>query len=108
MTDWRDSVRASVADLPRTTDRATAVQVDFLPGAHGIVIEAAKARRVAVASYIRRAALAMACHDLGIPFSDALERDARISNLMGAAIDDPDGVRFGAWEIERLLGEEKP
>lgn len=107
MTDWRDSLRASVADLPRTTDRATAVQADFLPGAHGIIIEAAKARRVAVASYLRRAALAMACHDLGIPFSDALERDPRISNLMGAGIDDPEGIRFGAWEILRLVGEDE-
>lgn len=103
---WRESILAAVDDLPGTVDQATTIYVDMMPGANGILIEAAKTRQVAVGAYIRRAALAMACHDLGLPFSDALERDPRISNSRNSPIPDPDGIRFGPWEIERLVGEE--
>ena len=104
-----DSLRAAINALPasRRNGRAEAIlaTTDFLPGTMGIVIEAAKGRRLSVAAYLRRAALAMACHDLQIPLSEALTRDPRVTRETGYAVEDPDGVRFGAWEIERLVGE---
>lgn len=103
-------LRAEIAALPRvkTSRRATTVTVatDYRLGAYGIVIEAAKARRMSVATYIRRAAYAMACHDLGVPLSDALTRDPRVARETGVAFSDPEGTRFGEWEIARLYGEE--
>jgi hypothetical protein len=81
---------------------------DLLPGALGLVQEAARVRRLSTAAYLRRCALAMACHDLDIPFSDALARDSRLSRETGFAVDDPDGTKFGRWEIERLVGDVEP
>jgi len=106
------TLRAEIADLPdrKGGDRrgATKGTTDFMPGALGMVIKAAKGRRMSLAAYLRRSALAMACHDLGVPLSDALKFDPRVTRESGFAVDDPDGTQFGNWEIERLYGEEVP
>lgn len=102
----RDSLLAAIAALPeaRTSDRPEVIKAhtDFLPGAFGIVVEAAKDRKMSLAAYIRRAAYAMACHDLELPLSDAITRDPRVTRETGYPIDDPDGVKFGPWEIDSL------
>lgn len=107
--DWRASVAAAVAELPTAQRRgatdAAPVAIDILPGAYGAVLTAARARRVSVASYVRRAALAMAAHDLQVPLAHLLERDPRMARETGASMPDPTGTRFGFWEIERLVGE---
>lgn len=104
------SLKAAIDALPaRRVSQATDAiksQTDFIFGAYGIVVEAARGRRLSVAAYIRRAAYAMACHDLGIPLSEALERDPRMARETGFAVADPDGTKFGRWEIAALVGEE--
>lgn len=106
----REMLLAEIAAIParRTTmaDDAIKVQVDFLDTAHGIVAIAARMRRMSVAAFIRRAAYAMACHDLDIPLSDALTRDPRVARENGFPVSDPEGRIFGRWEIEKLVGEE--
>lgn len=109
--DWKAALRANVADLPdqRARPRADAVAVaaDFLPGAYGAIVKAANARRLSPTSYVRRAALALAAHDLDIPLTDLLARDPRMSRQTGFGVDDPDGVKFGPWEIDGLSGGAK-
>jgi hypothetical protein len=106
----KESLLAAIAALPerRTTDRPGTVKAstDFLPGAYGIVVEAAKGRRMSLAAYLRRAAYAMACHDLDLPLSDALSRDPRVTRESGFAVDDEEGVKFGPWERGSLKGVE--
>lgn len=106
--EWVDSLRATLADLPeprvnRRPDAFT-VTADFLPGAAGAVIKAAGARRLSPTAYVRRAALAMAAHDLGVPLTDLLQRDPRMSRQSGHPIADPKGDRFGPWCITGLTG----
>lgn len=78
---------------------------DFLPRAYGVVLEAARVRRLSLAAYIRRAVYAMACHDLNLPLSEVLEIDPRMSRETGFPVDDPEGRKFGPWEIEKLKGQ---
>lgn len=105
----RASVHAAINALPerRTSKRPDSVkaQTDFLLAPYGAVVLASQARKMSLAAYVRRATYAMAAHDLGLPLSDLLERDPRVTRETGFAIDDPDGVKFGHWEIERLIGE---
>lgn len=107
--DWRKALQAEIADLPdidsqRRSD-TIGLEVDFIPGAYGTVREAAKIRRVSNIAFVRRAAYAMAAHDLGIPLMDIISRDPRMVRDTGQSMPDPELRRFGLWEIERLLGE---
>lgn len=106
--DWRAALRANIADLPvqRSTPRpeAIAIGADFLPGVYGAIVKAANARRLSPTSYVRRAALALAAHDLNIPLTDLLERDPRMSRQSGFGVDDPEGTKFGPWVIDGLSG----
>lgn len=107
--DPRDTLRAEIAALPsrRTSDpvNGATISVDMLRPAYAIVIEAAKARRMSVPAYIRRAAYAFAALDLDIPLSAVLERDSRLTRDTGFPISDPEGTKLGPWEIARLFGE---
>lgn len=58
-----------------------------------------------MASYTRRAVMAFAAHDLGVPLSDLVGHDPRMARDTGAPMSDPEGKRFGAWEIESLFSE---
>lgn len=101
-----ETLKAAIAGLPRSgSGRGVGVTTDFLPGAIGMVHEAARARRMTSAAYMRRAALAFAAHDLGLPLSDALERDPRVTRETGFSVRDPEGTKFGHWEIEGLVDE---
>lgn len=108
--DWLATLLAEVNDLPDADngpgDPVSAGQVDFIPGAYGAVMQAAAARRISVASFTRRAAYAMAAHDLGIPLQDLITRDPRMARNTGFPVPDPHMKRFGLWEIERLVGEQ--
>lgn len=105
----KEAVLAAIAALPerRVSERTDAIKstVDFLSGAYGAVRLAAKIRRLSPAAYMRRAVLAMVAHDLELPLSDLIERDPRMSRESGFAVEDPQGTKFGQWEIERLVGE---
>jgi hypothetical protein len=95
--DPREVLRAEIAALPgRKGSRGTTVAVDFRSGAYGALIAAAKARRMSVPAYIRRAAYAMAAHDLGIDVRDLFVRDPRVSRE----------TKFGSWAITGLAGKD--
>lgn len=106
--EWVDSILAAVDDLPETRggrpDGVFTVTADFLPGAAGAIQKAAVARRLSPTSYVRRAALALAAHDLGIPLTDILQRDPRMARPSGYPVPDPHGDRFGPWCITGLTG----
>lgn len=107
--DPRATLRAEIDALPsaRRSRRpsATSITTDFLPGAYGAVLEASRVRRMSLQAYLRRAALAFAAHDLGIPVTDLLERDPRVARETGFSVEDEAGTRFGSWEIGSLVGE---
>ena len=104
---WRESIAAAIDGLPTAQQRrrpnVTPVSTDFLPGGLGVIVKAAKARRLSLSAYVRRAAYAMAARDLGLPLVDVLARDPRMSRDTGFSVDDPDGTKFGPWEIEGLV-----
>lgn len=107
----KQSLLAAIAGLPqsRSGDKpgSTKVTFDTMDAAYSVVLQAAKARRMSVAAYARRAAMAMAAHDLHLPLTEVVERDPRISRENGFTLDVPlDKPTFGLWEIERLIGEE--
>jgi len=103
------SLIADIDALPasRRNERAGAARVDtdFILAAYSIVRQAARERRMSVQAYVRRAVYAMACHDLGVPVTVAFEIDPRVTRDNGFGVSDPDGTRYGSWEIEHLRGE---
>jgi len=106
---WVRSLQAELADVPaqQGSSRAASIPVstDYLPGAYGAVVTAAKARKLSTAAYVRRAALAMAAFDLEIPLIQLLERDPRMSRETGLPVSDPRGRRFGPWVITGLKAD---
>jgi hypothetical protein len=100
-----ESLLADIDALPRSRAGMNVdIRLEIPEGPHSILLAAARARRLSTAAFIKRAAYAMACFDLGFPLSDALTRDPRVSRENGFAVTDPDGVKFGQWEIEALRG----
>lgn len=110
-----DRVKSLLADIEALPARRTGkradivkVQTDFVDSGHEIIVQAALDRRISIPAYVRRAAYAMACHDLDIPLSTALERDPRMARNTGLSVPDPAGNRFGPWEIESLRDAPRP
>jgi len=107
--DPNAAIKARIAALPTKSGgdppNTIVATVDMRRSAAGIVIEAAKARRLSLPAYIRRAAYAFACFDLGLPLSDALTRDPRVTRDTGFPVEDVDGALFGPWEIAALVKE---
>lgn len=111
VTDWRERMRADIAALPARDigydhPDAIAVPVDFLMGPHGMLLGAARRRRVSVVAYVRRATYAMVAKDLGIPLAELTRRDPRMSRETGFGIRDPEATKFPGWEIEALAGDD--
>lgn len=106
--DWRERVRASVDALPESrASGGLKLIVDFLPSGYSALREAAKRRRMSRAAYVRRAVYAMVAYDLGLPVTDLLQRDPRVARETGLGISDPDGTKFGSWQIESMAGQEE-
>lgn len=108
--DWRDVVRADVNSMPPSvSDRngLNKITTDFRFAAYGIIAGAARMRRMSLASYLRRAGLAMAAYDLGIELKALLEIDPRVARETGFVVSDPDGTLFGRWEIRALETDEE-
>lgn len=104
----RASLLAAIDALPRTSagpNESIPVTVVLKKHARSVVLKAASARRLSISAYMRRAAYAMACHDLGLPFAAILEIDPFVSRENGRRMRDAGGTKFGQWEIDRLVGE---
>lgn len=102
--DWKATLRAEIDALPSVggamrSEGSVTCSTDFLPGAWGAIVHAARGRKITTNSYVRRAALALAAYDLGIPVTDLFERDPRVAKFSGVPINDPSGLRFGVWGI---------
>lgn len=103
---WLESILADVAALPESAERSDVTQgTTMAPEVHKMLVKRARERRISPASYVRRATMAMLAVDLGIPFSDLLALDPRMTRETGYAVTDPDGTAFGPWEIESLVPE---
>lgn len=104
-----ESLIADIEALPRSRKnvRADAVEVEvvFPISPFSVVRQAAKARRLSLPAFVRRAAYAMACRDLGVPLAEVLALDPRVARENGFGVDDPEGTKFGPWEIVALRGE---
>lgn len=107
--DRVESLLAEIDALPAARGNrrrdVVVIQTDARGAAHSVVLEAAKRRRLSIAAYVRRAAYAMAAYDLKIPLTEVLEIDSRMTRENGYAVDDPDGDKFGLWEIESIADE---
>lgn len=108
--DPRAAIKARIDAIPAKAAAGESAlvsqNVDFRRPTFGMLIEAAKLRRLSVQSYMRRAAYAFAAYDLGLPLSDALDRDPRVTRDTGHRLEDPTGTLFGPWEIEKLAGDD--
>lgn len=108
--DRAASLLADIDALPRSASGgprgSVQINTDIMIDAYSIIRAAAEDRRLNVSTYIRRAAMSLACHDLGLPVSEAISRDPRVVRDTGFRTTDPEGTKFGLWEIERLRGED--
>lgn len=100
--DWRQSIRASVDDMP---ERKTKAGEGALLSTHtreplvALVNRAAAAREISVPAYVRRALQAFLALDLGIPYEEVVATDPRVARASGYGIVDETGRIFGPWEI---------
>lgn len=104
--DWRRTVLADVDGLPTRRERKPGefarASVELRTPAYDYVARAAQARSMSTAAYMRRAALAMAAHDAGIPVTDLFALEPRVTRETGFLVEDPEGTGFGSWQIEAL------
>ena len=104
------SIRAAIDALPMPTDLSGDRTVSLsVPEATWVLLRrAAVEREISPAAYARRAMYAMVAHDLGVPVTLLLADDPSVARYTGAAILDPEGVKFGSWQIEGLVGDDRP
>ncbi len=87
------------------------ISVNWNETLYGIVKQAAEARGISLSAYVRRAAAAMACYDLGLDFYTVMkdERGTRGYGQRGGRADEiaesSQGRGFGLWEIQELADE---
>lgn len=70
--------------------------------AQELIIEAARARRLAIADFVGRSALAVAAYDLDLPWRAVTKTECAIYDLRTQRRDAHHGRHFGAWEIGRI------
>lgn len=113
--DWRSviadqvAVKGAEAREGSASHRANISRVGFGAAAHPFVVQAAQARGISVAAYIRRSTLGMVALDLGLDLRDLLERDVAPSpygsggaeSRWGRGDRDLDGERFGSFAVRR-------
>lgn len=113
--DWRSiisdqiAVKGAAARTHVASQHANISRVGFGVEAHPFVVQAARARGISVAAYIRRSTLGMVALDLGLELRDLLERDVAPSpygsggaeQRWGRGDRDLDGERFGSFAVRR-------
>jgi hypothetical protein len=87
--DWAKTIdeQLTVKDADRTPRRSMAV--NYPTELYALVLAASKNRGMTATAYQRRASLAFACHDLGLPISVV-------------AVHEPPTAVTGPWEIQEL------
>lgn len=102
----RSSVKAAIAALPTSKKPDVRhVSLEIPDSVWSYVHKAAVSREIQPGSYLRRAAYAMLAYDLGIPVTELFERDPGVTRYTGAKIQDPQGTKFGSWQIEEAQGD---
>jgi hypothetical protein len=97
-----ESLIADIDALPRAARSRVEVRFEIPESTMSIILAAARGRRLSAFTYVKRAAYAMACFDLGLPVLDALQRDPTVARENGFSVSDPGGVKFGQWQIAAL------
>lgn len=100
--DWRELL-ASKLDKPPETARSTAFRTT--PAIDRILNEAASRRHMSVSAYVRRAAVAIACRDLGLNWDEVMQDEPGFGiygERPGRAVIRPNGHGFGAWRVTGL------
>lgn len=111
---WRDIAKDGVAAKVAESEAknrngaiyAHVSRVGYSPDVHRFLVDAAKARGISIAGYIRRATLAHVALDLGLEATDLFQLDNSISPLgvggpgRSRGILDLDGELWGRWEVE--------
>lgn len=105
-----DAVNAQAAETAKTSrsgsQYAHISRVGFSPDAQRFLVEAARARGISIAGYIRRATLAHVALDLGLKATDLFQLDNSVAPLgvggpgRGRGIRDLDGDLWGRWEVK--------
>lgn len=103
--DWRVRVDMAVARAQATREpprgRAS-VSTRFRGGAAQLIRQAAAARGLTTAAFVRRSALAFAAVVLDRDYDDVVAYDNRIQLDGFATAEDPSGRLCGPWEIVGL------
>lgn len=100
--DWRELVQSKL-DKPQDQARTNCIRTNATLDL--IINRAARARNLSVTAYIRRAAVAVACADLGIDWDSAMADEPGFGlygERPGRAVIRPDGRGFGPWWVTGL------
>lgn len=88
--------------MPQTA-RSTAYRTN--PKIDDVIRAGARRRNITVAAYARRAAVAFACYDLGLSWSEVMDGEpgfGLFGEYAGKAAIYADGEGFGPWKITGL------
>lgn len=100
--DWRDKVVDTVIEDRRASRRTTGiVQPESFVA---IINRAARARDMTMGAFMRRAAMAVACHDLGLDWETVMAEEPAIRNYnrSHASVTFTGGSGHGPWQIRRM------
>jgi hypothetical protein len=104
--DWKARVDAAVEQTTESRPPVygnTRFMVNFRTPAGGLIRQAAEARGVTVAGFVRRATLAMVAQTLGMTYQQVIDADPTIQRAgKYSPAADPEGKIGGPWEIEGL------
>lgn len=105
MSDWRDRLLAKIdvsgKGMTMTNNRSAGTIMSSAE--YSAVMKAARQRGISTAGYVRRAAVAMAAHDLGLELAELQKEEPAISPVGQKG--EPTryaGAGFGLWRITGL------
>ncbi|RPH50964.1 MAG: hypothetical protein EHM91_01565 [Planctomycetota bacterium] len=105
--DWKQVIEGEISDRPRRNILSTrSVGLNVTPEQWKILDRAAERRGMSVAAFLRRAALAVAVHDLGLSWHEVMKDEisprrhgnARYFNTR----ENDGGAGHGLWRIREM------
>lgn len=107
-TNWRDLTVGSVQMAVETDGRLPVrnMRVKWPMEWMSLLNRAARKRNITVTGYMRRAIMAMVCHDLGLEWFATMEPEPNVQPGRPAASNPPvhlAGEGFGPWRIVRVV-----